>query len=110
MKNKKLIEILSKMDSNAEVKLHFSDGDSVLFVLASKQREGVIWLETQNDCDIGDEIASRFEYAFKEQVDELEFYADLVDTGITIKMVENVMGSDVAEHMQAFCVEHGLIV
>lgn len=108
MKVKKQIEILSKMDPEAEITLHTPEGHPVLFILASEQRKGVVWLETQYDCDIQDEIASRFQYASENNVDELDFYTDLSDTGITADMVEAALGKDVADHMRTFCKEHGL--
>lgn len=109
MKVKKMIEILSKMNPNAEVKMDSPEGNSIIFVLASKKKEGVVWMQTQDSCDISNEIVERFNYASEEQMDELEFYTDLIDTGFNIEMVENAMGKDVAEHMRKFCIDHGLI-
>lgn len=35
--------------------------------------------------------------------------AEMLETGIDIKMVRKYLGDDVADHMKVFCIEHGLI-
>lgn len=42
-------------------------------------------------------------------MDELDFYMDLLDKGFTVERVRKYMGGDAADHMQAFCLNHGLL-
>lgn len=109
MKVSKLVEILNKMNPNADVKLHTRYGESALFILALKNDDTTVWLETESDCDMGAELGERFKVASEEQLDELDFYSELVDTGITVDMVRKYMGNDTAKQMENFCFEHGLI-
>ena len=55
MKVKTLIKKLEKMDPEAEVRLHDKTGESVLFVLCAKKYPDV-WLQTEGDVDMSDEI------------------------------------------------------
>lgn len=40
---------------------------------------------------------------------ELDFYTDLLETGITVDMVRKYMNDETADHMRDFCKEHGLL-
>ena len=42
-------------------------------------------------------------------MDELDFYMDLLDKGFTVERIRKHMGDDIADDMQAFCLDHGLI-
>lgn len=42
-------------------------------------------------------------------MDELDFYMDLLDKGFTVERVRKYMGGDAADHMQVFCLNHGLL-
>lgn len=108
---RKMIETLQKMDANAEVKLHERFGEPVLFVVALKNDNNTVWLETESDNDMGSELEARFEYAAKieNNVDELDFYTELIETGINVDMVRKYMGDETANHMKEFCEEHGLL-
>ena len=97
MKVKTLIKKLEKMDPEAEVRLHDKTGESVLFVLCAKKYPDV-WLQTEGDVDMSDEIQARFDDAIENGTDELDVY-----------MVRKYLGDNAAEHMQNFCEEHGLI-
>lgn len=41
--------------------------------------------------------------------DEDVFYQILLDNGITVDVMRQIMGDEAARHMQCFCEEHGLI-
>lgn len=64
MKIKNLIKKLEKMDPNAEIRLHDKSGEPVLFVVSAKKFPEV-WLQTEGDVDMADEIQSRFDDAIK---------------------------------------------
>ena len=69
----------------------------------------MVWLDGDHDFDLGAEISARYERAIEEQIDELDFYMDLLEIGIGVNLVRKYMGSEKANHMQKFCEEHGLL-
>lgn len=108
MKIKNLIKKLEKMDPNAEIRLHDKAGEPVLFVISAKKYPDV-WLQTEEDVDMADEIQSRFDDAIDNGTDELDVYMEMLDCGIDIPMVRKYLGNEAADHMQEFCEEHGLL-
>ena len=108
MKVKTLIKKLEKMDLEAEIRLHDKAGERVLFVLSAKKIPDV-WLQTESDVDMADEIQSRFDDAIENGTDELDVYMEMLEAGIDVSMVRKYLGDDAAEYMQRFCGEHGLI-
>lgn len=108
MKVKTLIKKLDKMDPEAEVRLHDKAGEPVLFVLSAKKIPDV-WLQTESDVDMADEIQSRFDDAIENGTDELDVYMEMLEAGIDVPMVRKHLGDEAADHMQDFCEEHGLI-
>lgn len=109
MKVKSLIKRLENVNPEAEIRLNDYNGDSVLFVNERMNDPNVVWLDGENDIDLGEEISSRYEKATDEQEDELDFYMELLEIGITVDMVRKYMGDDRADVMQEFCEDHGLI-
>ena len=110
MTKKKLLELLNSnnYDEDAVVRMHSRDGEEVLFVVGLVNDNKTIWLETESDNDMSAEISARFENALENQVDELDFYMDLLETGINVAMIEKYIGKEAAIHMEEFCKEHGL--
>lgn len=106
---KRLIEELKNFPQEAVVKLHHRNSEPVLFALAILGDEKNVWLEGESDNDMGAEIEARFKYAIENQIDELDFYMDLLEIGIDIDMVRKYMGDNYADIMEVFCEEHGLI-
>ena len=109
MKIKTLIEKLNKFNPEAEVKLNEYGGDTVLFVNARANDNNIVWLDGEHDIDMGSEISARYEHAIDEQIDELDFYMDLLEIGITVDMVRKYMDDEHAIHMKEFCEKHGLL-
>lgn len=110
MKVKMMLELLGKFDPEADVRLNGPYGDSVLFVLASyRSDKGIVWLQTEKDANVKEELEERFSTAEDDGWDETDFYADLLDTGFTIEMVRKYMGDDTAKIMEIHCLEHGLL-
>ena len=109
MKVKALIERLQKMNPEAEVRLNDHNGETALFVNAIGRDDGIVWIDGEIDIDMTEEISARFENAIEEWDDELNFYIDLLETGITVDMVRKYMDDEHADHMQKFCEEHGLL-
>lgn len=103
-----LMKYLEKYDKNEIVKLHRFDGEPVLFVLSAKNKDGV-WLETENDNDMAKEISARFEDAIENGIDELDVYSLMLEQGINIEMVRKYMGDQIADNMESYCENHGLI-
>ena len=108
MKIKTLIQKLSKMNPEAEVRINDYDGDVALFVNARLVDKNVVWIDGEHDFNLKEELSTRFEKAEDEQLDELDFYRDLLEIGITIDMVRKYMGDSYADTMKKFCEEHGL--
>ena len=109
MKLKKLIERLSKFNPEAEVRLNDYCGETALFVNARANDDSVVWIDGENDIDMGSEISARFENSPKVFKNDLEFYTDLLETGITVDMVRKYMGANYADMMQKVCKENGLL-
>ena len=103
-----LIKHLEKFDKNEIVHLHAYDGEPVLFTVASTNKPGV-WLETESDNDMAAEISARLEDAAENGIDESGVYGLMLEQGIDVDMVRKYMGNEVADHMQEYCEEHGLI-
>ena len=108
MKIKNLIKKLEKMDPNAEIRLHDKAGEPVLFVVSAEKYPDV-WLQTEGDVDMADEIQSRFDDAIDNGTDELDVYMEMLDCGIDVPMARKYLGNEAADHMQEFCEEHGLL-
>ena len=79
----------------------------VLFICGDNQ--GNIWLETEDDTDMTEEIKARFDAAIEEGIDELDIYSEMLECGITVDMVRKYLDDEAACHMEAFCQEHGLL-
>lgn len=110
MKVRKLIELLNKIDPDADVLMHGSGGKPVIFVAGLSKDRGVIWLESEDDCDLKAQIDAYYDNTNAEiDVDELDFYSELIDHGITADHVRRYRGDEDANHMIEFCEEHGLI-
>ena len=108
MRVKTLIRKLEKMDPEAEIRLHDKSGEPVLFVLSAKKFPDV-WLQTEGDVDMSDEIQARFDDAIENGTDELDVYMEMLEAGIDVPMVRKYLGDESADHMQDFCEGHGLI-
>lgn len=107
-----LIYTLGFVDPNSHIHLHTEDGEEALFVvsfISPQKYSNIICLEAESDNDMCFELENRFGNALEDYEDELEFYSDLLDKGITVEMVEKYLGKSQAEHMKIFCEEHGLI-
>ena len=103
-----LIKHLEKFDKNEIVHLHAYDGEPVLFTVAAKNKPGV-WLETESDNDMAAEISARLEDASENGIDESGVYGLMLEHGIDVEMVRKYMGNEVADHMQEYCEEHGIM-
>lgn len=109
MKVKRLIERLSKFNPEAEVRLNDYCGETALFVNARVDDNSIVWIDGENDIDMGEEISARYTNAPNVFKTDLEFYTDLLDTGITVHMVRKYMGNAHADTMQKICEDNGLI-
>lgn len=109
MRVKSLIEQLENKNPNAVVRLHWKDGESVLFALNSVGDTENVWLECESDNNMAEEIHARFDNAIENGLDELYVYSEMLEAGIDVDMVRRNIGDEAADHMQAFCEEHGLL-
>ena len=114
MKLKKFVEMVKKVETaedyqpDADVKMHGRDGNPLLFILGYANDPNVVVLEDASDNDLRAELCARFENAAETQMDELDFFIDLLETGFTIDDIEKF----VPEHYvyaKEFMETHGLI-
>ena len=105
----RLIKELQEFNPKAIVKMHHRDDEPVLFAVGIVGDDERIWLESESDNDMSEEISARFEAASEDWESELDFYMDLLEIGIDVDMVRRHMDDETANHMEQFCIEHGLI-
>lgn len=77
-------------------------------LLCFNNKEGV-WLETESDNDMTEEITARFETAIENGIDESDVYGLMLEQGIDVEIVRKYMDNEIADNMQAYCENHGLI-
>ena len=104
----RLIVQLLDYNPKAEVRLNDRRGEIALFALTLQDDDNIVWLEGKDDIDLGEEISARFERANEIQMDELDFFIDLLDTGITLEDIE-LYCPDKYEYSKTFMEEHGLV-
>lgn len=110
----KLIKELENLNMpKAEVRLNDIHGSTALFALAlanpyHKELSNVVWIESKNDIDMGNELSVRFEDASESQMDELDFFMNLLDTGFTLDDIKEYL-PEKYEYSKNFMEEHGLI-
>ena len=104
----RLINQLKKFNPKAEVRLNDHCGTIALFALATVDDNDLVWIEGKDDIDLGEEIYARFEKASEMQMDELDFFLDLLDMGITLEDIKECC-PDKYEYSKAFMEDHGLI-
>lgn len=108
MKVRKMIEMLQKQNPDAEVKMHGIEGNNALFVVARVGNDDIVYIEDKDDSDLSSELEARFEYALEHQLDELDFFMDLLDTGFVLDDIEEYLPEQY-EYSKKFMKEHGLI-
>lgn len=108
MKVKNLMKRLEKMNPEATVKLNDKNGEELLFVLSLQNDDHTVWLESESDVDMANEIQTRFDDAIENGIDELDVYMEMLETGISAEMVRKYLGDEAANHMEQFCKEHAL--
>lgn len=104
----RLVKQLQKCNPKAEVRLNDCRGTVALFALSMSNNDNLVWIEGKDDIDLGEEISARFENASESQMDELDFFLDLIDTGITLEDIKQYC-PDKYEYSKVFMEEHGLI-
>lgn len=71
--------------------------------------ESLAWylIQTQNKILLREEIAAKFEKASEDQIDELDFFLELRDAGITLEDIKEFC-PDKYDYSKSFMEEHGL--
>ena len=111
MKIKKMIETLekfSKFNPDANVKLHGKCGESALFILSAKNDNETVWIESESDTNMKEEISERFKY-IDECDNAIDYYADMLDLGITPTMVGKYIGKEYEMKMLIDCASYNLL-
>lgn len=108
MKVSRMIKELQKYNPDAEVKLHHKEGHNALFVVQYVNNEDTVIIEDKSDNDLSSELDARFQYAVENDIDELDFFMDLIETGITLDDIKENL-PEKYEYSKLFLEEHGLI-
>lgn len=104
---KNLIDTLNKIEGNSRVKMHSPKGNNVLFVIQYIDSDTVI-IEDLSDNDLSTELDERFKCAAENQLDELDFFLELDEIGITLEDIYKNL-PEKYEYSKTFIIEHGLI-
>ena len=104
----RLIKQLGNYNPKAEVRLNDCRGTTACFAVALADNDDLVWIEGKDDIDLGEEISARFERASEIQTDELDFFLDLLDMGITLEDIRKCC-IEHYEYSKKFMEEHGLI-
>ena len=104
-----LISALDAVENNERLYLCSGSIDEILYVVSQSCNKHVVYIETEKENDMEEEISSMFQFFLNKDIDELDGYMELLDIGITVDMVRKYIGDDHANHMQEFCEEHGLM-
>lgn len=104
----RLIKQLEIYNPKAEVKLNDYKGEVALFALTLVNDDNTVWIEGKDDIDLGEEISARFANANEIQIDELDFFLDLLDMGITLEDIRECC-IEHYKYSKKFMEEHGLI-
>lgn len=111
MKIKKMIETLEKFNEispDADVKLHGKYGESALFIMGAENDNKTIWINSESDVDMKNEISERFRY-IDECDNAIDYYADMLDLGITPTMVGKYIGKEYEMRMLIDCASYNLL-
>ena len=84
------------------------DNDLLTMLSNCLKSQGYSFTESQLKELLGEEISARFEKANEIQMDELDFFMDLLDMGITLKDIK-LYCPDRYKYSKEFMEGHGLI-
>ena len=107
MKVKKLIEYLMKFDPEAVVRMNGKDGGELLAVVQLASDHSFVWLESEHDLDIEEEIKSRKDYAMEVDMEECDYYNWMINDGYTPHMIRKHISDEEARFMEFKCREYG---
>ena len=108
MKVSRMIKELQKYNPDAEVKLHHKEGYNALFVVQYVNGEDTVIIEDKSNNDLSSELNVRFQYAAENDIDELDFFMDLIETGFTLDDIKKNL-PEKYKYSKQFLEEHGLI-
>lgn len=104
---KLLLELFTDDDMNMDIKMHTVNGRPALFIVEYENIPDVVVIEDAGDNDLSSELEARFEYAAEEQLDELDFFMDLLDTGFVLGDIKEHLPEQY-EYSKMFMELHGL--
>ena len=108
---RKMIEELQKCDPNARVVLNDIDSDEEVISVLSfiNHRTDRVCLASEYDTEMTEELEAMLDHASKNNINETDFYLDLLERGIDVDMVRRYLGEEQAIHMEEYWKEHDLI-
>lgn len=104
----RLIKELKKYNPKAVIRLHDRCGNDALFAVSYVKDNSVVVIEDRLDNDLGAEIEARFEDAKNIEMNELEFFKDFLETGLTLNDIKEYY-PEKYEYSKDFMIKHNLI-
>ena len=104
----RLIKELKKYNPKAVVRLHHIEGYDALFAVGFANNNNVVVIEDKSDNDLGSEIEARFEHAKDIGMNELEFFKDFLEIGLTLDDSKEYY-PEKYEYSKDFMSKHNLI-
>ena len=108
MKVKHCIKRLNQLNPEAEVRIGSHDGYSAMFIEQLVADPSVVWIETEGDIDLGNEIGTRLDDATENGTPMSKVYEDMLSVGITVEHVRKLVGESEADAMEEYCKSAGL--
>lgn len=87
------------VDDTGSILVHWDTGSSLNVIYG---------VDLCRPIDLSYELSTRFEKASAEQMDELDFFMDLLETGFTLDDIREKLPHKY-EYSKKFCEEHGLV-
>lgn len=113
---KEIIHKIKQFDcpANGLVKSYEMDGEEILFINSLAKYPNRVWVEDEMAIDMIAEIEARLQYPIEQlsegvDIDETDFYRDMLEDGMDVERVERYAGKESAKHMCDYCKEHGLL-
>lgn len=96
------------MESDERVLAHNYYDNEELFALQIIGHEEYVVLEDTSDINMTEELSAQFDHAAEEDLDETDFFMDLLEMGFTLDHIKQYL-PDKYEYSKTFMEEHGLI-
>lgn len=105
----RLVAYLEKnMELDERVLAHNYYGNEELFALQIVGHEEYVVFEDTSDINMTEELSAQFEHAAEEDLDETDFFMDILEMGFTLDHIKQYL-PERYEYSKNYMEEHGLI-